>query len=76
VGAACSTHRGNKKYIQNFGRKPERKDHEEDIGVDGSIIFIMDLREIRFEIMDWIHLAQDREKWRALVKSVMNLRVP
>jgi hypothetical protein len=36
----------------------------------------MDLREIGFGDVDWIHLAQDRNKWWALVNSVMNLRVP
>jgi hypothetical protein len=36
----------------------------------------MDLREIGWDGMDWIHLAQDRDRWRALVKTVMNLRVP
>jgi hypothetical protein len=36
----------------------------------------IDLREIRWEAMDWIHLAQDRDQWRALVNMVMNLRVP
>jgi hypothetical protein len=36
----------------------------------------MDLREIVFGDMDWIHLAQDRDRWRALVSTVMNLRVP
>jgi hypothetical protein len=36
----------------------------------------MDLREIRFGDVDWIHLAQDRDRWRALVNTVMNLCVP
>jgi hypothetical protein len=36
----------------------------------------MDLRYIRWGGMEWINLAQDRNKWRALVNTVMNLRVP
>jgi hypothetical protein len=36
----------------------------------------IDLREIGFGYVDWIHLAQDRDRWRALVNTVMNLRVP
>jgi hypothetical protein len=36
----------------------------------------MDIREIGWEGMDWIYLAQDRDQWRALVNTVMNLRVP
>jgi hypothetical protein len=36
----------------------------------------MDLREIGFEDVDWIHWAQDRDRWRAVVNTVMNLRVP
>jgi hypothetical protein len=35
----------------------------------------MDLREIGWGRMDWIDLAQDRDQWRALVNTVMNLRV-
>jgi hypothetical protein len=35
----------------------------------------MYLREIEWDCMDWIYLAQDRDKWRALVNTVMNLRV-
>jgi hypothetical protein len=35
-----------------------------------------DLREIGWRGMDWIDLAEDREQWRALVNTVMNLRVP
>jgi hypothetical protein len=36
----------------------------------------IDLREIGCDGMDWIDLAQDRNKWRAVVNTVMNLRVP
>jgi hypothetical protein len=36
----------------------------------------MDLLEIGWGGLDWIGLAQDRDKWRALVNVVMNLRVP
>jgi hypothetical protein len=36
----------------------------------------IDLREIGWGGMDWIDLAWDRDQWRALVNTVMNLRVP
>jgi hypothetical protein len=35
----------------------------------------MDLREIGFRGVDWIRLAQNRDRWRAVVSAVMNLRV-
>jgi hypothetical protein len=35
-----------------------------------------DLSEIGWDGVDWIELAQDRDQWRALVKTVLNLRVP
>jgi hypothetical protein len=36
----------------------------------------MDLVEVGWGDVDWIRLAQDRDRWRALVNSVLNLRVP
>ena len=36
----------------------------------------MDLQEVGCWCMDWIGLARDRDRWLALVKAVMNLRVP
>jgi hypothetical protein len=36
----------------------------------------MDLEEVGWRGMDWIDMAQDRDRWRAVVSAVMNLRVP
>jgi hypothetical protein len=36
----------------------------------------MDLREIGWDVVDWMDMAQDRDQWRALVNTVLNLRVP
>jgi hypothetical protein len=36
----------------------------------------MDLREIGWDGVDWIDMSQDKDKWRALVNTVLNLRVP
>jgi hypothetical protein len=49
------------------GRRPRRR------WVDNIKIY---LREIEWDGMEWIELAQDRDQWRALVNTVMNLRVP
>ena len=49
------------------GRKPRRR------WVDN---IKMDLQEVGCGYMDWIGLAQDRDRWRTLVIAVMNLRVP
>jgi hypothetical protein len=36
----------------------------------------MDIRKIRWDGVDWIDMAQDRDQWRALVNTILNLRVP
>jgi hypothetical protein len=36
----------------------------------------IDIRDIRWDGMDWIDVAQDGDQWRAFVNTVMNLRVP
>jgi hypothetical protein len=36
----------------------------------------MNFREVGWDGMDWIDLVQDKDQWRALVSTVMNLRVP
>jgi hypothetical protein len=45
------------------------------IGVDGRIILKWIFREIVWEGVEWMRLAQDRDQWQALVNTVMNLWV-
>ena len=47
-----------------------------DTGVDGRKILRWIFRKWDVGGMDWIELAQDRDRWRAFVHEVMNLRVP
>jgi hypothetical protein len=62
-------------YTGFWWANPGERDHLEDPGIDGRII----LRWI-FRNWDWgmelIDMAQDRDKWRALVNSIMSLRFP
>jgi hypothetical protein len=51
--------------LENF----KRRDHPEDLGVDGKIILKWILREIGWEVVGWIHLSQDRAQWRTLLNS-------
>jgi hypothetical protein len=63
---ACRILLGKPEGKRSLGR-PKRR------GVDNIKI---DLREIEWDGMDWIALAQDRDQWRALVNTVMKLTVP
>jgi hypothetical protein len=36
----------------------------------------VNIREIGWDVVDWIDMAQDRDQWRALMNTVLNLRVP
>jgi hypothetical protein len=62
--------------IQGFGGKSkgERPLGRPSHGWEDNIK--MDMKEIVWEGMDWIDMAQDRGRWRDLVSAVMNLRVP
>jgi hypothetical protein len=53
---------------------PRERVHLENIGVDRKII----LRRIfmKWDMRDWIDLAQERDRWWTLMNAVMNLRVP
>ena len=52
------------------------RDYLGDPGVDGRIILRWIIKKWDVGGMDWIEVAQDRDRWRALVNAVMNLRVP
>ena len=52
------------------------RDHLEDPGVDGRIILRWIFRKWDLGGVDWIDLAQDRDRWRALVNAVMNFPFP
>jgi hypothetical protein len=53
-------------HIEYWWKSQKERDHWED----------QDLREIGRDGMDWIDVAQGRDQWRALMNTVMNLRVP
>jgi hypothetical protein len=56
--------------------KPERKIPFERPRSKWETDIKMDLKEIGYEDVDWIHLAHDWEQWRTLMNTVMNLWVP
>jgi hypothetical protein len=63
--------------INNFGSKTRIDNHSEDLGLDGNIVQKRILgKQGGWEVVDWIHLAQDTDQWRALMNTVMKLRVP
>jgi hypothetical protein len=59
-------------HIGYWWESQKERGRWEDQDVDGW----MDLREVGWDGRDWIDLAQDRDRWRAYVNAVMNLRVP
>jgi hypothetical protein len=59
------------KKMQHSYRKQKATPHLSDVGVDGRVI-----RKVDGEGVDWMHLAQDRDQWRAVVDTVTNLWVP
>jgi hypothetical protein len=59
-------------YIGLWSRNLNERDHSEHLGVDGKIILE---RILGCEGVNWVHMVHDRDQWRALVNTVMNLLI-
>jgi hypothetical protein len=55
--------------------KPEGKDHLKDQGIDGSMGSKWTSGRLAGGGVEWIHLAEDRDRWWAVMNAVVNLRV-
>jgi hypothetical protein len=76
MGGACSAYGERRGVYRILVGKSKGKRPLGDPEVDGRNNIKMDLQDVGCGGMDWIELAQDRDRWRTLVKAVMNLRVP
>ena len=77
MGRECSAYGGRREACTGFWwGNPRERGRLEDPGVDGRIILRCIFRKWDVGGMDWIGLAEDRDRWRALVSAVRNLRVP
>jgi hypothetical protein len=76
MGGPCSTYGKKRNAYRLLVGKPEGKrplGRPKRMWVDN---IRMDLGEVGWGVVDWIGLAQDRNRWRAVVNSLLNLRVP
>jgi len=76
MGRACSTYGGEESIYRVMVGEPEGKRPLGRPRRRWKDNIIMDVQEVGCGSMDWIELAQDRDRWRALVNAVLNLRVP
>ena len=76
MGGACSTYEDRRGVYKVLVWKPEGKSPLGRPRCKWEDNIKMDLKEVGCGSMDWIELAEDRDRWRALVNAVMNLRVP
>jgi hypothetical protein len=75
MGGACSAYGGGERCVQGSGGKTEGK---RPLGIPRhrwEYNIRMDLQEVGCVCVDWIGLAQDRDRWRALVNAVLNFWV-
>jgi transposase len=76
MGGACSAYGGKRGVYRVLAGKPEGKRPLGRPRLRWEDNIKMDLQEPGRGVMDWIDLAQDMDRWRALVNALMNLLVP
>jgi hypothetical protein len=76
MGGSCSTNGEKRNAYRLLVGKPEGKRPLGRLRHRWVDNIRMDLGEVGWGDVDWIDLAQDRNRWRALVNSILNLRVP
>ena len=76
MGWACSAYGGEESCTQGFGGKSEGKRQLGRSRLKWENHIKMDLQEMGCGGVDWIDLAQDRDRWWALVNAAVNIRVP
>jgi hypothetical protein len=74
MGSACGTYGRQERCIGSWWRELKEIDHLEGQEVDVRVILNQIFKKLDGRV-DWIELAQDRDRWLAVVKTVMNLRV-
>jgi hypothetical protein len=75
MGRACSTNEEKRNAYRILGGNPDGKRPLGKPRRRWVYNIKMDLRDVGRDGMDWIDLAQDRDRWRAIVNAVMNLRI-
>ena len=76
MGGACGMYEGQERCMQGLVGRPDVKRSLARPSRRCEDNIKMDLQEVGWRGMDWIDLAQDRDRWRTLLNAVMNLRVP
>jgi len=71
----CVARMGEMNVYKILSENPKGREHSEYLDVDGKIVLEWILKEIGCEGVDWIRLAQVRDQWWALLKTVVSIRV-